>query len=168
MFFPLLCWWNWFCLRLLFFSFLKPWADNSSTNQDSHQLFYGQGWHTSCHSISKMHIVGEGPGETPSALRCFFYLIRSLLTDIKCLVKNEQAGTPSVPFWCLFQKLSLCLLYFNKTLPHKNLQVVKPHLWPQIAILSSRSHESWHNTQLSAATFQNQEYSYGFWQFTCL
>ena len=46
-------------------------------------------------SISKMHIVGEGPGETPSALKCFFYLIRSLLTDIKCLVKNEQADTHS-------------------------------------------------------------------------
>ena len=27
--------------------------------------------------------VGEGPGETPSALRCFFYLIISLLRDRK-------------------------------------------------------------------------------------
>ena len=26
-----------------FFSFLKPWADNDSTNQYSCQLFYGQG-----------------------------------------------------------------------------------------------------------------------------
>ena len=26
-----------------FFSFLKPWADNSSTNQYSHQLFYSWG-----------------------------------------------------------------------------------------------------------------------------
>ena len=26
-----------------FYSFLKPWADKSSTNQDSCQLFYGQG-----------------------------------------------------------------------------------------------------------------------------
>ena len=32
--------------------------------------------------------VGEGPGETPPALRCLFYLIRSLLTDIKYLAKN--------------------------------------------------------------------------------
>ena len=26
-----------------------------------------------------MHVVGKGPGEAPSALRCFFYLIRSSL-----------------------------------------------------------------------------------------
>ena len=30
-----------------------------------------------------MHIVGEGPGETPSALRCLSYLINSFLTDIQ-------------------------------------------------------------------------------------
>ena len=48
---------------------LKPWADNGSTNQYSCQLFYGWGWHTLCHSISKILIVGEGPGEIPSALR---------------------------------------------------------------------------------------------------
>ena len=36
-----------------------------------------------CHSISKMHIVGEGPGETPSAWRSFTYLINSLLTEKK-------------------------------------------------------------------------------------
>ena len=46
---------------------LKPWVDNGSINQYSCQLFYGWGWHTLCHSISKMLIVGEGPGETPSA-----------------------------------------------------------------------------------------------------
>ena len=38
--------------------------------------------------ISKMHIVGEGPGETPSALRCFSYMINSFLTDIKYLAEN--------------------------------------------------------------------------------
>ena len=64
-----------------FSPFLKPWADNSLTNQYSYQLFYGWGWHTSCHPISKMPIVGEGPGETPSALRCLPYLIKSFLTD---------------------------------------------------------------------------------------
>ena len=40
----------------------------------------GEG-HTSGSPISKMHIVGEGPGETPSALRCPSYLINSFLTD---------------------------------------------------------------------------------------
>ena len=43
--------------------------------------FMSGGWHTSCHHISKMHVVGEGPGETPSAMRCLSYLINSLLTD---------------------------------------------------------------------------------------
>ena len=32
-------------------------------------------------AISKLHVVGEGPGETPSAMRCLSYLINSLLTD---------------------------------------------------------------------------------------
>ena len=62
-----------------FFSPLKSWADNGSTNQYSSQLFHGQRRHTSGHSISKMHIMGEGPGETPSALRCLSCLINSLL-----------------------------------------------------------------------------------------
>ena len=39
-------------------------------------------------TISKMHIVGEGPGETPSALRCLSYLINSFLTDIKHPAKD--------------------------------------------------------------------------------
>ena len=50
-------------------------------------------WHTLCHSISKMHTVGEGPGETPSALRCLSYLIRSFLTDIKQLAITSKGGT---------------------------------------------------------------------------
>ena len=39
--------------------------------------------------LKKMHIVGERPGETPSAcLRCLSCLINSLLTDIKHPAKN--------------------------------------------------------------------------------
>ena len=105
---------NWFCLRLTFFLFSNL---GLIMAQQTSTLFYGWGM---IHPISKMHIVGEGPGETPSALRCFFYLIRSLLTDIKCLAKSQLAGTLSVPFWCLCQKPSLSLLYFNKTLLHKS------------------------------------------------
>ena len=84
-------------------------------------------WHTSCHPILKMHIVGEGPGETPSALRCLSYLISLLLTDIKHLAKSWQRGILSVPFWCLCQKLSLFLWYLNKTLLHKKPQVTLLH-----------------------------------------
>ena len=40
--------WNWPFFKIVppktnFFSFLKPWADSSSTNQYSYQLFYGWG-----------------------------------------------------------------------------------------------------------------------------
>ena len=65
-------------------------------------------WHTSCHPISKMHISGEGPGETPSALRGLSCLIYSFLTDIKQLDKLAR-GALSIPFWRLCQKLSLPL-----------------------------------------------------------
>ena len=115
-----------------------------------HVNCYGQWWHTVYHPISKMHIVGEGPAETPSALRCFFYLIRSSLADIK----TSNRGTLSVPFECLCQKLSQSLIHFNKTLLHKKLQLIKPCLWPQMEILSSGGHESWCMTRLTAAIFQ--------------
>ena len=105
---------KWSHLRLTFFLFSNL---GLIMAQQTSTLFYGWGM---IHPISKMHIVGEGPGETPSALRCFFYLIRSLLTDIKCLAKSQLEGTLSVPVWCLCQKLSLSLLYFNKTLLHKS------------------------------------------------
>ena len=71
-----------------FFPFLKPWADDGSINQYSCQLIYGQGMTHLCHPISKMRIVGEGPGETPSALRSLSCLINGLLRDIKHLAKN--------------------------------------------------------------------------------
>ena len=72
------------------------------------------GWHTSCHPISKMHIVGEGPGETPSALRCLSYLINNFLTDIKPLAKTSRGALStllllsmsevfSVPFYALIK-----------------------------------------------------------------
>jgi len=39
--------------------------------------------HLSLFCLKKMHIVGERPGETPSALRCLSYLISSLLKTRK-------------------------------------------------------------------------------------
>ena len=56
------------------------------------------GGHTLCHPISKMQIVGEGPGETPSPLRCLSYLIDSFLTDIKQLAKISKGGHSPSPF----------------------------------------------------------------------
>ena len=99
-----------------FFSFLKPWADNSSTNQYSYQLFYGWGMTHLVPSYLKNACCRRGAGETPSALRCLYYLISNFLTDIKHLAKDLAGGTLSAPFWCLCQKRSLSLLYFNKAL----------------------------------------------------
>ena len=70
-------------------------------------------------SYLKNAYCGKGLGETPSALRCSFYLIRSSPADVKCLAKNYQGSTLSVSFWCPYQKLSLSLSYFNKTLLYK-------------------------------------------------
>ena len=68
--------------NFFFFSFLKPWADNGSTDQFMSIVLWPGITHL-LPSFSKMHNVEEGPGETPSALRCFFYLIISLLRDRK-------------------------------------------------------------------------------------
>ena len=38
--------------------------------------------------LQKMHVVGEVPGEIPSALRCLSYLISNLLENIKHLAEN--------------------------------------------------------------------------------
>ena len=92
--------------------------------------FMAGGGHTSGSPISKIHIVGEGPGETPSALRCLSYLINTFLTDIKQFVKTCNRDTLSAPFWCL----CLSLLYFNKTVLHKSSEwsslVTGPRLNP--------------------------------------
>ena len=62
------------------------------------------GWHTSCHPISQTHNVGEGPGGTPSALRCLYS--PPLLTDIEQPVKTRRGHAPP-PFWCLCQAFSV-------------------------------------------------------------
>ena len=85
-------------------------------------------WHTSCHHILKVHIVGEGPGETPSPSRCVSYLIDSFLTDIKQLPETSK-GAFSIPLWCLCQRLSLSSFLYYKSLLHKNSWVIKPGLW---------------------------------------
>ena len=57
--------------------------------------------------------------------------------------------SPSDVYVRSFPYLYYTLIQFCYT----KLQVVKPHLWPHIKFLSSRGHESLHNTQLVAATF---------------
>ena len=123
---------KWFHLKLTFFLFSNLGLIIAQQTSIHINCFMAGGWHTSCHPISKMHIVGEGPGETPSALRCLSYLINSFLTDIKQLAKTSKGGTISSPFWCLCQKLCLSLLYFNKNLLNKSSErsslVTRPRL----------------------------------------
>ena len=72
---------NWFCLRLAFFFFLFSNLGLIMAQENSiHVNCFMTGDEDFVPFYLKMHIVGEGPGETPPALRCFFYLIRSLLT----------------------------------------------------------------------------------------
>ena len=71
------------CLSSRWFHLRLTWDDNSSTTSIHINCFMAGVWHTSCHPISKMHIVGEGPSETPSALSCPSYLINSFLTAMK-------------------------------------------------------------------------------------
>ena len=131
---------NWFCLRLNFFLFsnlgliMAQWTSihvNYLMARDDRP----------CAILSQKCILwGRGLVKLPSVLRCLYYLISSFITDIKCLTKNLQEGTISVPS-DVYQKISLSLLYFNKTLLHKKLRAVKSCIWPQMEILSFRGHE---------------------------
>ena len=107
--------------------------------------FMAGGWHTSCYPISNMNIVGEGPCETPSALRCLSYLINNFLTGIKQLAKTSKGGHSPSPFWCLCQKLSLSFLYFNKTAIQKLLSDQAWSLVPKLNLLLWRSW-MWHRS----------------------
>ena len=115
---------KWFHLRLIFFLFSNLGLIIAPQTSIHINCFMAGGWHTSCHPLSKMRIVGEGPGETPSALRCLSYLINSFLTDVKQLAETSRGRSPS-PFWYLCQKLSVSRFYFNKTLLHRSSWVIK-------------------------------------------
>ena len=88
---------KWFHLRLTFFLFSNLALIIAQQTSIHINCFMAGGWQTSSHPIWKMHIVGEGPGETPSALTCLSYLINSFLTDIKQLAKTSKGGTLHPP-----------------------------------------------------------------------
>ena len=124
-----------------FSSFFKPWADNSSQTSSHINRFMAGGWHSSCHSISKMHIVGAGPGEPPSALRGLSYLINNFLTDIKQLAKTSRGGTLHPPSDAYVRSFLCPFLCFNKTLLYKSSHGIKPGLWSRSLIFFG-DHES--------------------------
>ena len=82
--------------NFFFFSFLKPWADNRSTNQYSYQLFYGQGMTHLMPSYRKNAHCGRGAWWNSSALRGLSYLINNFQTDINQLAKLAK-GALSIP-----------------------------------------------------------------------
>ena len=69
--------------------------------------------------LSQNASYGEGPG-TILSFKIFLSLINRLLVTTWHPAEDKQRGTLSAPFWCLYQKLSLSPLYFNKTLLHKS------------------------------------------------
>ena len=75
-----------------FFLFPNPGLTMAQQTRIPLSYFMAGGWHTFCYPISKVHIVGEGPGAIPLVLRCLSYLINSFLTDIKHLAKTSKGA----------------------------------------------------------------------------
>ena len=77
-----------FHLRL--FSFLKPWANNSSTNQYSYQLFYGWGDDIPCAILSQKCISSriERDTCTPMFITALFTIARTW-TQPRCPSADE-------------------------------------------------------------------------------
>ena len=144
---------KWFHLRLTFFLFSNLALIIAQQTSIHINCFMAGGWHTSCHPISKMHIVGEGSGETPSALRCLSYLINSFLTDIKQLAKTSKGGTLHPPSdVCvrsfLYLLYTLIKLYYKKALSNQASSLAPDWillLWgPRIPVFT------WFNNNLSS------------------
>ena len=114
-----------------FFSFFKPWAYNSSTNQYSYQLFLWLADDTPHAILSQKCILWErGLGGTPSALRCLSYLTNSFLTGTKHSIRLKTSrgalflSPPDVyvrSYVCLFY--TLIKLYYTKTLRNQDLSL---------------------------------------------
>ena len=79
-------------------------------------------------SYLKMHIVGEGPGETPSALSCLSYLINNFLTDIKQLAKTSTGVTLHPPS-NVYVRSFLCPFFTLIKLCYTKARVIKPGPW---------------------------------------
>ena len=120
-------------MYLPFFKMVPPktnfWPTIAQKTCTHINCFMAGGWHTTCHPISNLHIVGQGPGETLSALRCLSYLINNFLTDIKQLANTSKGGTLRPPSDVYVRSFLCPFSYFNKTLLHKSSWVIKPGPW---------------------------------------
>ena len=131
---------KWFHLRLTFFLFSNLGLMMAQQTSIPVNCFLAGGWHTLCLPISKVHIVGEGPGAIPLVLMCLSYLINSFLTDIKQLAKTSKGGTLRPPSDVCVRSFLCPFSYLNKTLLHKSSWVIKPG--PEATIFFFGDHES--------------------------
>ena len=83
---------KWLYLKLTFLLFSNLGLITAQQTRNHISCFTAGGLHISCRHISNMHTVGEGPGETPSALRCLSLLINSFLKGIKHLLKTSKGA----------------------------------------------------------------------------
>ena len=108
-----------------FFSFLKPWADNSSTNQCWCQLFCGWGITPPAVSCLKSAYCGRGVWwNSSSAWRCLSYLINSFRRDTEWLAKK---GALFLPPSDVCVRSFVCLLYTWINLWHTT--ALSDHPW---------------------------------------
>ena len=110
---------KWFHQRPTFFNFFlffKPWADNSSTNQYSYQLFYSWGMTHLVPSYLKNAYYGRGVGETPSGLS---YLIQ--FSSVQLLSRVWLFATP----WITECQASLSIT--NSRSPPKPMSIQPSH-----------------------------------------
>ena len=119
--------------NLPFFKMVPPktkfWLITAQQTSIHINCFMAGRWHILSHTISKMQVVGEGPGETPSASRCLSYLINSFLTEghktsgwrLACSVPLLMSVSEafSIPFYTL---IKLC---YTKALEWSRLMVLK-------------------------------------------
>ena len=122
-----------------------------------------------------MYLVGEGPAAILWVLRHFLSLISRLLVAIWHLVKDQQGGNLSAPFWCLCQKLfyTLIKLCDTKALSDQALSLALD--WILLLRRGQESrHLSWFSNNLSKQwSFQKMmigdEYTHVYeWNGTCI
>ena len=90
----------------------------------------------------KIDIVGEGPGATLSVLRCFFYLISSLLTGMKhphsfCPFPMSMSEAFSISFYTL---IKLCYAKAPSNQASSLVPNWVPLLWKPWILLSFAAH----------------------------
>ena len=120
---------KWFHLKTNFFSFLKPWANNSSTNQYSYQLLYGWGMTHFLSSLSQKCLLWErGLVKLRQPWGVSLIWLTAFGQTESSLLKLAAGHSPS-PFWCLCLKLSVSFVNFNKTPLYKSSWVIKPGPW---------------------------------------